>query len=151
MLGTSLSFPRLPTSSSITPQVPGCCALPYPLASAVLIPTLGEMVLAGTQARVPEVPQIVPDGMDAHHVIDQAVGLLPPGSHSPHDTTRHRPAAHPHTETVEPPKESTVAWEVCPKGEKRPPFLFSFPNQQEASVGNGTVQLALVPSASRKP
>lgn len=93
----------------------------------------------------------MPDGMDAHDVIDQAAGLLPSGSHSPHDTTRHRPAAHPHTETVEPPKESTVAWEVCPKGERRPPFLFSFPNQQEASVGNGTVQLALVPSASRKP
>lgn len=66
----------------------------------------------------------MPDGMDAHNVIDQAVGLLPSGSLSPHDTTRHWPAAHPHTETVEPPKESTVAWEVCPKGERGPPSSF---------------------------
>lgn len=41
-----------------------------------------------------------------------------------------------------------MAWEVCPKGERGPPFLFPFWSQQEASVGNGTVQLALVPSAS---
>lgn len=82
----------------------------------------------------------MPDGMDTHNVINQAVGLLPSGSLSPHDTTRHWPAAHPHTETVEPPKESTVAWEVCPKGERGP-----------SSVGNGTVQLALVPSAPQKP
>lgn len=44
-----------------------------------------------------------------------------------------------------------MAWEVCPEGERWPPLLFSFRSQREASVGNGTVKLAPVSSASLKP
>lgn len=73
---------------------------------------------AGTHTRVPEVPgQCLIVWMPSRPQT-RLTGFLPSRLLSPHNTTRLRPAAHPHTESVEPPKESTKAWEVCPKGKR---------------------------------